>query len=388
MKKKKILVVNYEHYHTPYQMNAFQKYCDDYDVTYYTSINPKRIKNIFIKKDIKLQNKYIFLLIDKILGKLNKARRNVIHYKLGKHFCELVKRKNKNKKYDIIHAYNGFAKELIDSDNKSVKLVECGVHPKFYNDICQQEFEKYSMSCEPLLDDYIKKSCYEFEKADYILTQSPVCVKSFIENGIERKRVLSIPLGVNVEHFKRVCDRNEIFTVLYVGRVTILKGVQYLIEACEKLANSGYKLQCLIVGPITDEYMSGLEKKYKKNDVIKFLGKKDIKDLSYYYSRASVMVMPSLIDSFCMTVFESLACSTPVIITENVGAPIIDGENGFIVPIRSVEAIINKIQFFYNDRDKCNKFGENGMQMVSKLTWDNYAYELKKCYEKMLENKE
>ena len=60
-------------------------------------------------------------------------------------------------------------------------------------------------------------------------------------------------------------------------------------------------------------------------------------ELAALYNTASVFVLPSLQDGFGMVVYEAAACGLPVIVTENVGAAIRDGQDGFVVPIRDPE---------------------------------------------------
>jgi glycosyltransferase involved in cell wall biosynthesis len=94
--------------------------------------------------------------------------------------------------------------------------------------------------------------------------------------------------------------------------------------------------------------------------------------LSRYYSNSSVFVLPSLADSFALVVLEAMACGVPVIVTENTGSKEVfrDGVDGFVVPIRDVEAIKEKILFLYENRDVCQAMGEAARQRASEVTWD------------------
>ena len=71
--------------------------------------------------------------------------------------------------------------------------------------------------------------------------------------------------------------------------------------------------------------------------------------LNQYYSSASVLVFPSLVEGFGLVILEAMACGIPVITTPNTaGADIItDRLDGFIVPIRNVEALKEKLEWCY-----------------------------------------
>ncbi len=66
----------------------------------------------------------------------------------------------------------------------------------------------------------------------------------------------------------------------------------------------------------------------------------------------------------------------PVICTKNTGGEDIirDGKDGFIIPIRDVEALKEKIMYLYDNRDICNEMGQLAKERVSKgFTWDDYG---------------
>ena len=54
---------------------------------------------------------------------------------------------------------------------------------------------------------------------------------------------------------------------------------------------------------------------------------------------------------------QAMACGLPVICTENTGGSEIidDGVNGFIIPIKDVNILKDKILIFYNNEDKLKK---------------------------------
>jgi glycosyltransferase involved in cell wall biosynthesis len=90
----------------------------------------------------------------------------------------------------------------------------------------------------------------------------------------------------------------------------------------------------------------------------------------------SVFVLPSLADGFGMVVPQAMACGLPVIVTENVGAADIvrDGRSGFIVPVRDVEALCEKLRFLHENRDLAREMGRQARQdVICGYTWDDYG---------------
>jgi glycosyltransferase involved in cell wall biosynthesis len=90
---------------------------------------------------------------------------------------------------------------------------------------------------------------------------------------------------------------------------------------------------------------------YPYRDYINFVGTRKFSELYKLYSQASVLVLPTIEDGFAAVVTEAMACGVPVITTNHCcGADVIeDGVNGFLIPIRSSESIVEKVIYLYSN---------------------------------------
>jgi glycosyltransferase involved in cell wall biosynthesis len=70
-----------------------------------------------------------------------------------------------------------------------------------------------------------------------------------------------------------------------------------------------------------------------------------------------------------------MACGLPVIATRNAGADdlIVDGQNGFLVPIRSPERIAEKINWFAESRSRVAGMAIAAKKRASEFTWEAYG---------------
>ncbi len=129
--------------------------------------------------------------------------------------------------------------------------------------------------------------------------------------------------------------------IFYLGYLNERKGVNYLIDAFNKLNKNDILL--VLIGSGNDENELKILAKNNKNII--FLGYLDGVDRANYYSIADIFIMPSLYDVWGHVITEALYYGVPVICTENTGAKelIEDGKTGFIVPIKDSDAIANKI---------------------------------------------
>ena len=88
-----------------------------------------------------------------------------------------------------------------------------------------------------------------------------------------------------------------------------------------------------------------------------------------------------------MVQLQAMACGLPVICTTNTGGEDIirNGKEGFVVPIRDVEALKEKILYLYNNPEKCKRMGYNAKKMVREnFTWDYYGDRIIKKYKEIL----
>ncbi|HIE58654.1 MAG TPA: glycosyltransferase, partial [Hydrogenothermaceae bacterium] len=113
-------------------------------------------------------------------------------------------------------------------------------------------------------------------------------------------------------------------------------------------------------------------------------------ELYKYYSQGSIFVLPSLEEGFAMVQFQAMACGLPLICTTNTGGEDLitkNGEEGFVIPIRNVEAIKEKILYLYNNQNICKDMGQKAKKKIEKgFSWDDYGNRYIKNLEKIMPN--
>ena len=138
------------------------------------------------------------------------------------------------------------------------------------------------------------------------------------------------------------------------------------------------------VGTVKDE-VKGFVNKYKRNN-IKYLGQQPQQELFKYYSQASVFVLMSLEEGLAMVQPQAMACGLPIICSENTGGEDLltkDGEEGFVIKIRDVDALKEKLLYLYNNQDICKSMGNKAKKRVQQgFSWDDYGTR----YSNILEN--
>jgi glycosyltransferase involved in cell wall biosynthesis len=76
----------------------------------------------------------------------------------------------------------------------------------------------------------------EYEAADVIAVPSTFVLKTFVNEGMALEKLRLSPYGVDLNRFYPCAQKNEReFRILFVGGITVRKGVNYLLEAFRQL---------------------------------------------------------------------------------------------------------------------------------------------------------
>jgi glycosyltransferase involved in cell wall biosynthesis len=221
----------------------------------------------------------------------------------------------------------------------------------------------------------IRRMRKEREEADYINVLSTYVKTSFLKVGVPESKIITTFFGVNEKKFfpqdiKGNINKRKI-RILYVGRLELLKGIPYLLEAFSKI--KGKDIELCLVGPVYPEIENALKKFDDKR--IKIIGPVPNESLPTYYNKADLFVFPSVNDAFGLVVLEAMSCGLPVITTQNSCANdvIDDGKDGFVIPIQNSQSLQEKIELFLNDRQLCVEMGiEARNKVLTNFTLTQY----------------
>lgn len=222
-------------------------------------------------------------------------------------------------------------------------------HIRIQDKILKEEHNRWGVPYWPIDPRIIEREEAEYTLADAITVPSTFVYRSFIACGIAPEKLHIIPYGVNLERFNQTIKPNPSrFDVLFVGGLTLRKGVPDLLEAFAKVSHPAKSLT--MVGSFDPLFVEWLRKIKLLTDDVIIAGHMPQSKLKQIMSCSHVMVLPSLEEGLAMVQAQALACGCPVIASENTGAEDLfnDGVEGFIVPIRSSQTITEKLQKLAN----------------------------------------
>lgn len=263
--------------------------------------------------------------------------------------------------------------ELVKSRGGKFVCDRGSSHIRYQNEILREEFEIWSEEWNGIDPRVIAKEEREYEQADVISVPSEFVYQSFRQMGIDADKLRKVPYGANVSRFKQLgTPERDKFIVLFVGQMSLRKGLPYLLKAFADFQHPRKELW--LVGSVQPETERILKKFPNKG--IKLVGAIANNELALIYSKANVFVLPSIEEGLALVQGEALACGCPVIASENTGASdLFDHEKeGFIVPIRSHRAISDRLQQLADDEVLRQKMSCLAIERVRKICgWATYG---------------
>lgn len=189
-------------------------------------------------------------------------------------------------------------------------------------------------------------------------------VNEFVKRKMVNKERCEIVkgIGVNLDEFKFEKTSNY-NTFLMVARLNVAKGVMEYCNAAR------------IVKKIYPEATFGLlgaEGNLTTEDIKEFIDEGSIiyhgvtDDVRPYLRECGVCVLPSYREGFSVSIMEAEASGKPVITSDAAGCKdaVRDGYNGFLVPVKDVESLAERMAYFLNNPDKVKEMGKQAREFA------------------------
>lgn len=192
--------------------------------------------------------------------------------------------------------------------------------------------------------------------------------------------LLSNEVGVDLERFDlddvemtRTMYRNDLrissdaIVLIYVAELTANKNQTMLLKLMQSLKSDNINIKLILVGP---DHIKGFYQKqavrYMIQDDVYFLGWRN--DISELISTCDVYVASSFREGLGINLIEAMACGKPVVATNNRGhrSVIIDGENGYLVPINDHTLMAERIKKLAQDANLRDTISSSAFTSIQK----------------------
>jgi glycosyltransferase involved in cell wall biosynthesis len=220
------------------------------------------------------------------------------------------------------------------------------------------------------LPERLQRRRNELNLADIVIANSAFTARSYIAAGVPREKILVVNYGAPlVVTNTSSSGGNGPLRVFWAGTFSIRKGAHYLLEAWRSMKLDG-RAELLVFGAVTlpDDAIADLPKSVTIKPTI------PRSELYASYSRADVLMFPTLADGFGMVVTEAFANGLPVITTDRAGAAdlVRHGENGLIIKAASSVAIAESIEWCLKNRVMLEKMRDAARATAAGWQWSDY----------------
>lgn len=233
-----------------------------------------------------------------------------------------------------------------------------------------------------------KTEIYALSSIHEIIVCSPA-IKCLV-NEITNSRVHIIPNGVNIETVEEIsCRPNTVLkhpSILFVGRISKVKGLDLLLNAVPFILNSVPEAHVYVLGSGEQESeCRDIIRKLHIEKNVDFLGQISGREKYDIYKSVDVCVVPSLFESFGIVLLESMACGKPLVASDVGGIPYLidDGVEGLLFECGNFEDLAKKVILLLENKRLREKMGLRGRIKAKNFSWDKIAYETFKLYEKI-----
>ncbi|NWJ97196.1 MAG: glycosyltransferase family 4 protein [Chloroflexi bacterium] len=219
---------------------------------------------------------------------------------------------------------------------------------------------------------------------DYLVAQNVLETKVHVVGvGIEPSEIV----GGDGTQF-RAKHKIEGPLVFFQGTAAYDKGTHHIVQAMQRLWQSGYEATLVIAGPIMSHFQRFYDELPSSDKarirLLGFISPQEKRDL---FAAGDLFLMPSRTDSFGIVYLEAWLCGIPVIGARAGGVPavIAEEQDGLLINFGDVGDLADKIKLLLADRTTATRLAEAGRQKVlARYTWEKVFGQIHEVYRALL----
>jgi glycosyltransferase involved in cell wall biosynthesis len=201
-----------------------------------------------------------------------------------------------------------------------------------------------------------------------LIAPGAAALSRFLAAGFPAERARVLPYYCPIEPLPAPRKLPARATIVFLGRVSPLKGYRYFLEALGKLPPD---VSGLMVGSFNADKRAQVERIAADNgcadrlELRPWAGRDEIARLM---SEATVLCFPSLWpETLGIVGLEALACGVPVVASDIGGVRewLLPGENGVLVPPRDSSAIAHAVAQLLDSRERLLQMGRRGIELIN-----------------------
>jgi len=202
----------------------------------------------------------------------------------------------------------------------------------------------------------------------------------YLKYKSNKKKIVLVPYVVdnNFFYLKKKFKKNKKLTYLFAAKLKKRKGCDLLLKAINLIKNKKFHSNTKFIiageGKMRSEIKNFIKiEKLKNVSLLPFQNQSKLKKL---YQMSDIFIMPSIKESWGLSVNEAMCAENAIICSDKVGSAadlVNNNYNGYIFKSNDENDLSKKILKIYNNKNKIKTFKSNSKKIISK--WD-----FKKCH--------
>jgi glycosyltransferase involved in cell wall biosynthesis len=268
-----------------------------------------------------------------------------------------------------------------------------GFHPF---SLCAQGSDILIDPKQNLLQRWLVK--YSLKKADVILYDSETLKRGLLELGSDPDKLWLVLNGVNTQKFspeKKNGSLRERLGVTGSPLVICFRefrpvyNVEMVVKAIPLVLSQLPEAKFILGGDgELREQLETLASDLGVTDSVRFTGYIPYDEVPGYLASADVYVSTSLSDSTSLSLQEAMACGLAPVVTDLPANQewIVDGENGFLVPVGDIQTLADKVTYLLKNDELRWRFGKLGRELVqAKAEYQKEMGKLEELYQGVIQ---
>lgn len=216
---------------------------------------------------------------------------------------------------------------------------------------------------------------YALRKAKLVICDSETVRKELIKLRVDVSKIRIIYNGIDTQkfspqrgkEFKNRLGMQGAPIIISDRRLGPIYNVEVLIRAIPLILEHAPQTSFIIAGDGEQRgYLASLVSSLGVSDNVRLIGWISHDELPNYLASSDIYVSTSLSDSTSLSLQEAMACELAPVVT-NLPANrewITDGENGFLVPVKDIQALTDRIIYLIKNEEIRAKFGREGRKII------------------------
>jgi glycosyltransferase involved in cell wall biosynthesis len=292
---------------------------------------------------------------------------------------------------DIIHTWPlGALRTLKTAARVGIPTVleRPNTHTRFGYEVVKRECERLGVAL-PSGDEHeynadtLRVEEEEYQLADALLCPSSFVVKTFLDQGFPRGKLVRHMYGFDEHEFHPGAAPREHkngLTILFAGVCNVVKGLHFALEAWLR-SPAHRRGTFLIAGAFLPQYAAKLAPMLSHPSV-KALGyRSDIPDLM---RKSDILVLPSLAEGFGLVAAEAMGSGCVPLVSDACTDICKHMENALVHRVGDVQTLTQQITMLDADRNLLKRLRAGAICTIPKITWAAAAARLLQAYRQVL----